>query len=556
MSTTEMSRAAAYVRCSTDQQDQSIPDQQKAILEYASEHDLVVVKWFTDEGKSGTRAENRPGFQELQDVVKNGDRDFSSLLVYDISRWGRFGDGDEAAHYEFTMKSNGVSVHYTNEGFVNDNSPGSQIIKSVSRTMAGEYSKKLAHLTIRGNQSNAAKGYYNGGPPPYGYRRMLCEPNGTPLYKLAPGDRKADKNQKVKLILGPPDEIEMVRRIYHLYVEQSHSAKSVARLLELERQKGGTPSPRGGAWTQSTVHGMLRNPVYCGRIVWGRRCYHHLIYPLEIGKHHDESEWVVCKDAHPGIITEETWEEAQKGAKRNAGFRRPRATSPYLLVGLIRCMRCGFNYQGQKRSATKKKPNEYAYYVCRSYQRYSRDGCISYSIPKEKIEKEVIDQIYERLRRSKAMDRIARQLQKQLARESLSLDDRLADLQSELQETEIKEQRLLKFVEIGELPPQTAGVQFKQLEADKDRLREEIAALEATEVTEIDPKDALKQIMAFLKNFRQILKEGTLDEQRTLIRCFVDRVEVDPDAPTVEVFMYKVPEFNLEELQELETVTS
>jgi len=106
------------------------------------------------------------------------------------------------------------------------------------------------------------------------------------------------------------------------------------------------------------------------------------------------------------------------------------------------------------------------------------------------------------------------------------------------------------ILEIGELPPEVASEQFKQLEANKDRLRLETATLEATEAVEVDAEEALAQIMAFLGNFRQILKEGSLDEQRLLIQCFVDRIEVDPDAPNVAIYMYKVPEFNLEELQE------
>lgn len=275
-----------------------------------------------------------------------------------------------------------------------------------------------------------------------------------------------------------------------------------------------------------------------------------MIYPLEIGKHHDQSEWVSCDKAHPSIVSEKTWEEAQKGARRNSNFRKPKPTSPYLLVGLIRCIKCGRNYQGQLKSRSKKKPNSYRYYVCSTYQRYGKSDCLSFSIPKEEIEKEVIDQIFKRLKRSGALDRIVRQLEKQLSQETMTPEDQVAELKSELEEVEIKERRILKSVEEG-MPYHLTRERLEHLEAHKSRLQDEIAALEGSEAVVTDPETALEQMMGFLGNFRAILKEGTLDEQRTLIQCFVDRIAVDPDVPSIEVFMYKVPEIDLEELHEI-----
>ena len=97
-------RAAEYVRVSTDLQQYSITNQQAAIAEYAAKHNLQIVKTYADAAKSGLDIKHRPGLQRLIDDVLGGLADFAVVLVYDVSRWGRFQDCDEAACYEFLCK--------------------------------------------------------------------------------------------------------------------------------------------------------------------------------------------------------------------------------------------------------------------------------------------------------------------------------------------------------------------------------------------------------------------------------------------------------------------
>src|SRR5689334_1637239 len=91
-------RAAAYVRMSTDHQEFSPENQMEAIREYAAKHAIEIVRIFDDEGKSGVVAKGRRGLQELVRVVETGEANFETILVYDVSRWGRFQDVDESAH--------------------------------------------------------------------------------------------------------------------------------------------------------------------------------------------------------------------------------------------------------------------------------------------------------------------------------------------------------------------------------------------------------------------------------------------------------------------------
>lgn len=103
-----MIRAAQYVRMSTEHQQYSTDNQAATIAIYAQKRGLEIVKTYADEGKSGLNIKGRPALQALLDDIESGRADFKVLLVYDVSRWGRFQDPDEAASYELRCRTKGV----------------------------------------------------------------------------------------------------------------------------------------------------------------------------------------------------------------------------------------------------------------------------------------------------------------------------------------------------------------------------------------------------------------------------------------------------------------
>jgi len=143
-------RAAEYVRMSTEHQKYSTDNQAEAIRRYAERRGYEIVQTYADEGKSGLNLGGRLALQRLLNDVETGRADFKALLVYDVSRWGRFQDPDEAATYELCCRRAGVQVHYCAEQFENDGSIGSSIIKTVKRAMAGEYSRELSVKVFAG----------------------------------------------------------------------------------------------------------------------------------------------------------------------------------------------------------------------------------------------------------------------------------------------------------------------------------------------------------------------------------------------------------------------
>ena len=137
------SRAAEYVRMSTEHQQYSTENQADKIREYAAQRGIEIVRTYADEGKSGLNIGGRQGLQQLIRDVESGQADFQLILVYDVSRWGRFQDADESAYYEYICRRAGIQVSYCAEQFENDGSPVSTIVKGVKRAMAGEYSREL-----------------------------------------------------------------------------------------------------------------------------------------------------------------------------------------------------------------------------------------------------------------------------------------------------------------------------------------------------------------------------------------------------------------------------
>lgn len=139
--------AAQYLRMSTDHQQYSLDNQADALARYAIDHRFHIVKAYSDAAKSGLRLKNRNGLKQLLKDVVEVRKDFRAVLVYDVSRWGRFQDSDEAAHYEFICKSAGVPVHYCAEVFNNEGGgPLALILKALKRTMAAEYSRELSNI--------------------------------------------------------------------------------------------------------------------------------------------------------------------------------------------------------------------------------------------------------------------------------------------------------------------------------------------------------------------------------------------------------------------------
>ena len=141
---------------------------------------MQILRIFEDSGRSGLRLDGREALQNLMAEVRTGQADFRAILVYDVSRWGRFQDADKGAYHEHVCSRAGIRVHYCGEQFENDGSIGSNLLKTVKRVMAGEYSRELSVKVFAGQCRLVELGYRQGGAAGYGLRRVLIDEHGNP----------------------------------------------------------------------------------------------------------------------------------------------------------------------------------------------------------------------------------------------------------------------------------------------------------------------------------------------------------------------------------------
>jgi len=300
-------RAAQYLRMSTEQQQYSTENQAAAIQVYATVRGLEIVATYRDEGKSGLNIAGRPGLQALLHDVESGSAAFDVILVYDVSRWGRFQDADESAFYEFLCRRAGIGVEYCAEQFQNDGSSLSTIIKSIKRAMAAEYSRELSTKVFLGQRRLIEKGHLLGGIAGYGFRRQIVDPHGLPKVVLSHGQWKNIREDRIVVIPGPREEIETIDWIFKRYIG---GAKELHIAEEL--QKRGLRTDNGRPFSAKLVHSVLTSERYIGVNVWNRSSSKLKGRRVR----NDPKQWVRYPNAFPQLIDVGTFQAAQVERKK------------------------------------------------------------------------------------------------------------------------------------------------------------------------------------------------------------------------------------------------
>ena len=311
--------AAQYVRKSTDHQKYSTENQCDVIGAYATARGMTVIRTYSDDGISGLTFEKRNALRQLIFDVQAGSAPFAVILVYDVSRWGRYQDVDESAYYEFICRRAGIAVHYCAEQFANDGSTVAALLKGLKRAMAGEFSRDLSCKVFAGQTRLARQGYMLGGLAGYGFRRLLVDQNGTPKCTLAHGERKSLATDRVLLVPGDRDEIATVRTIFSMFALDRIPEREIAAILNKRGIKNGSGRP----WRSSAILRILSNEKYAGNNVWNRNSC-----KLQTAvRRNNPALWVRAEGAISAIIDRRLFEAAHRilltrGKTTSAG--RPR----------------------------------------------------------------------------------------------------------------------------------------------------------------------------------------------------------------------------------------
>jgi len=257
-------RAVQYLRMSSDNQRYSLENQHAAIAEFAQEHGFTIAASYIDAGKSGLSLKGRDALKQLLSDALTPGRTFDAILVLDVSRWGRFQNPDQAAHYEFLCRQAGVRVVYCGEPFGEDVAPTTTILKHLKRVMAGEYSRELSVKLSRAHHQQARLGFRQGGSMIYGFRRLLVDAAGNPRQILNRGEGKALSSDKVRIIPGPPEELAVIRRIYRLYVRNKLSIARICTRLA----RSGVTGTKGKPLKEASIRHILSNELCIGQLTY------------------------------------------------------------------------------------------------------------------------------------------------------------------------------------------------------------------------------------------------------------------------------------------------
>jgi DNA invertase Pin-like site-specific DNA recombinase len=304
LSDSALIRAAEYIRTSTDQQRYSVENQAETIREYAAGHGMSVVRTYLDYDKSGLHLRGRAGLQSLIEDVKSGNAGYTVVLVYDVSRWGRFQNIDESAYYDFLCRRAGVRVTYCTEVFETLDDPTmSSVVKDLCRVRAAEDSRAQSGKVWQGQRTIARKGFLVAGSAALGLRRCLLDGTGRPKAMLAFGQRKAIRDDKVILVPGPREEVEVVWRIFDLYTQTDLSIRNIAELLAREK----VARPNGKAWNALYVRAILKTLQYTGDNIYNRTSQKLGGKNVQNPPH----QWVRCNGAFRPLVTSTVFESAQ-----------------------------------------------------------------------------------------------------------------------------------------------------------------------------------------------------------------------------------------------------
>ena len=498
-------KVAIYARVSSDKQDVdlSISAQLRALRDYAAKHGYQVVREYVDEAKSG-RTAARPAFREMIAFAKTKQPPFEAILVWKLNRFAR--SRVDSITYKALLRGKGIQVISINEPL--DDSPSGQLLEGVIESIDEFYSANLGQDIKRGMRENASRGFFNGSRPPYGFHKVAVRDGAKTRNKLEP-DHEDSVSTRV------------VGRIFDM-ASNDVGCKEIAKALNKE----GFRTINGERWGKVTIHKVLTNEAYCGILVWGGRPGHPALNSGEPP--------VRVENAWPAIINKDTF----RLVRQKMALKRPKVIHPrtvpsfYLLSGLLYCS-CGHAMIG--RSA---KSHQYYYYVCNRGFKQGKESCNSRNLPKEKIEKLVIEQIKQKVLTQECLETLVKLVNEELDSAHGLLKDELDMIDAELNDVKARLSKLYDALETSKLSLDDLSPRIKELKAHQDELTGARVQVEADMVVEGVQHVEVEAVKAYAQDLRNLLEEGDFTQSKTFLRSFVKKVIINGDKAKIQ---YRLP---------------
>jgi len=475
-----MKTVCAYIRVSTDSQEEYSPDAQIRLLkEYATSHDMTIIDIYQDLGISGRNADKRPQFQDMIAMAKSKEHPYDAILVWKFSRFAR--NQEESIVYKSLLKKNHVDVVSVSEplpeGVIGE------LVERIFEWMDEYYSIRLSGEVRRGMTQKALAGGYNANVP-CGYTK----------------EKGPDTIPQIDEYYGP-----MVQRCFHMFAIEHIPMTQIAATINAL----GYRTRRGNRWESRNITDMLQNPFYIGKIRWNnansRRSTPYI------------GEEIVRDGKHQPLISIELWDAAQeryaKITARTGHGKRPDRYRHWL-SGLLKCPNCGGSLAYQ-RGAASKSGRIYPSFIC---HHYVKGMCTTRnSISVWKAEQYVLDGLLN-IVENKDIKTIAPIVQ--FNQDEATVAKQIASVKAKL--GRVKESYI-------------NGIDtLEEYKANKEKLEAEIAHLKGLVVTEVKTKTVTVDVIRTVHD--TITNAQSDSEKATAINSIVDHIVYNKEADTMEFF--------------------
>ena len=506
--------AALYIRLSKEDESegpsQSVQNQESLLREFVQQHRLIVYDTYIDDGWSGTSFD-RPAFQRM--IADIEAKKVNMVITKDLSRLGR--DYILTGHYmeryfpehrvRYISLLDGIDTGV--DSTANDITPFRAIMNDM---YAKDISKKIKSV----KRDKQRKGQFIGGKPAYGYKMHPTEKN--------------------KIVIDE-EVAPVVRRIFALALS-GMSCRNIATRLNQEgiptpatyaNLPVARPGPYTGLWSSERISEMLQNETYIGNMVQGRSV--KISYKSKKCLRQAPANWVVVEGTHEPLVDGETFRKVQLlvGSRKHTRSR----TYDFLLKGLIFCHECGYPLAVLNRKNA--RGEDVLYFVCRTYQRFTKAGvCTCHSIKEKTVTDAVVAKVREVCQACLKPDELL-----PMAREAVEnagkgsgLKMELQDLQSRIDSLTAKLDRMYTDRLNGLLPEADFQRIFSRIKGEREQLEEKRKALAFQQKSPVPSEDRVRELV---QRFIE-----TAGESRELLVSLIERVELTEDKEVIIKFRF------------------
>ncbi|MCD8104251.1 MAG: recombinase family protein [Lachnospiraceae bacterium] len=530
----EKTKVYTYTRVSTTMQidGYSLDAQKNRMKAYADYNDYEIVHEYEDAGKSGKSIEGRVQFNEMMEDIRSGKDGISFVLVFKLSRFGR--NAADVLSTLQVMQDFGVNLVCVEDGIDSSKDAGKLMI-SVLSAVAEIERENIRVQTMEGRIQKAREGRWNGGFAPYGYRLV----NG-----------KLEINE---------EEAEAIRIIYDQYVNTDIGANGIAKYLEnhgihkIPRQNGKNP-----LFDAHLIRLILKNPVYCGKIAYGRRKTEKVHGTRNEYRLVEQDNYLLTDGLHEAIISEDVWQAAQvkllAQAKKYEHVNKPKNERTHLLSGIVKCPVCGVGMYGNKSIKYKKdgtKYKDFYYYGCK-HRTMTRGHKCDY---KKQVQEELLDDaVAEVITKLVRNPKFAAMMQEKINMQvdTTAIDQEIANYEKQLRQSYSTKSKLME--EIDSLDPDDRHYIRRKADLD-DRLYKMYDKIEDLESQMIEARAKKQTIEAekltgdniykVLVCFDQLYGAMNEIEKRQLMEELIEEVQIyeerQPNGQWLKSIKFKLP---------------